>query len=123
MYLEYEEYKLLGGKLEKKDFKNLEFQARKIIDRYTFGRLKKLKEQVEEVKKCIFNLIKILNTYQISKNRDRTIQSENIDGYSVNYNNSTNISDLKQIDVEDIIVEYLSNCELEDGTPYLYRGR
>lgn len=121
-YLTYSEYVELGGQLEKTDFIKLEFDARKNIDMFTFGRLKNLNEQIEEVKMCVLKLIDTLNKYKKICSRDKSIQSENTDGYTVTYNNSTNVSDFKSEDVSEIINEYLSDCELEDGTPYLYRG-
>lgn len=122
-YLTYSEYRKFGGTLSKNEFIVLEFEASKNIDKFTFGRLKNLDFQIDEVKMCILQLIKIFNTYQSSNNRDKSIQSENIDGYSVNYNNAINTSELKTFDVEEVIKEYLSDCQLEDGTFYLYRGR
>ena len=121
-YLTYSEYTSLGGKLDKTEFIKLEFEARKNIDMFTFGRLKNLKEQVEEVKMCVLKLIDTLNKYKKISSRDKSIQSENTDGYTVTYNNSTNISGFKSEDISDIINECLCDCELENGTPYLYRG-
>ena len=120
-YLTYSEYTSLGGKLDKTEFIKLEFEARKNIDMFTFGRLKNLKEQVEEVKMCVLKLIDILNNYKKISSRDKSVQSENTDGYTVTYN-STNISNIKSVDISDIITNCLCDCELEDGTPYLYRG-
>lgn len=119
-YLTYAEYVSLGGKLDCISFLELEFEARKNIDRCTFGRLKNLKNQVEEVKRCVFKLVGIINSY--SNDRDKSISSENIDGYVVNYNTS-NISENKHKEIDSIIFNYLSDCTLDDGTFYLYRGR
>ena len=122
-YLTYAEYQDLGGTLNEVPFNILEFQARKEVDKYTFGRLKNLDEQVEEVKLCVFNLINNLEGYNKDLTKNKTIASENTDGYSITYKtlSSDDIND-KNSEIKNIIETYLSSCQLKDGTPYLYRG-
>ena len=122
-YLTYIEYRNYGGTIEQAPFNILEFEARKEIDKATSGRLKKLTSQNEEVKHCMFKLINLLKSNQTNENQNRAISGESIDGYSVTYKN-TLTEDLKarQIEVYSIIKTYLSDCALEDGTAYLYRG-
>lgn len=125
-YLTYTEYIQLGGTIPKEmPFNLLEFNARKCIDKYTSGRLINLTEQVQEVKLCVFELIKSLEKYcsDVEKFNTNNIASESIDGYSISYNtNFEEIIKSKQSDISSIIYTYLANCKLEDGTPYLYRG-
>ncbi len=122
-YLTYQEYKALGGSLAEAPFKLLEFESRQIVDKYTFGRLKDLETQINEVKLCIYKLIETLNSYNISQTQNKAIKSENIDGYSISYGNgTTGLEDAKNSEINDIINTYLSECYLEDNTPYLYRG-
>lgn len=111
-YLTWENYKELGGTLPESAFKLLEFEARKKVDRETMGRLINLTSQVDEVKLCINKLIGVKN-----ENKS-TIKSESVDGYSVTRMDK---KDLEKV-VNSIIEECLSDCRLEDGTPYLYRG-
>ena len=122
-YLTYEEYKELGGSLDQMPFQILEFDARKEIDKNTFGRIKELVNQKQEVKLCVFELIKTLNSYTVKEDGNKNVSSESIDGYSISYNNQpeTNLK-AKKIEVNGIIETYLSDCKLEDGTPYLFRG-
>ena len=130
-YLAYAEYRGLGGTLNLVPFNLLEFEARKQVDKYTFGRLINLEEQVQEVKLCIYNLVGLIDKYvkenTITTEEGKNIASENIDGYSVTYN-TPKLTDIKSViesketEVMDIIETYLSTCKLEDGTPYLYRG-
>lgn len=122
-YLTYAEYKELGGSLDQMPFQILEFEAKKEIDKNTFGRIKEIKNQKQEVKLCVFELIKTLNSYKVKENENKSVSSESIDGYSISYNNQLE-SNLKAqgIEVNKIIKTYLSDCKLEDGTPYLYRG-
>ena len=107
-YLTYNEYKVLGGQLDQTPFNLLEYDVRKEIDKQTLGRLVNLEEQREEVKMCVWELINL----QISINN-----GVDISGNVINYT-SKEIKKAKS----DIIMRYLLNCRLEDGTPYLYRG-
>lgn len=122
-YLTYGEYKELGGTLDKMPFIILEFEARKEINKNTFGRIKELKEQSQEVKMCVFELVKILNSYTVKENENKNVSSESIDGYSINYSSQPEVNlKAKKIEVNEMIETYLSECKLDDGTPYLYRG-
>lgn len=122
-YLTYEEYQDLGGTLQETPFNILEFEARKNINKYTFGRLENLEQQINEVKICEFKLIGLLNTYSDYENQNKSISSENTDGYSISYAQTTvNVSKAKINEIKSIIKSDLSECYLEDGTPYLYVG-
>jgi hypothetical protein len=123
-YLTYEEYQELGGTLDETPFNILEIEAQLNVDNYTHGRLKRLNKQVNEVKLCINSLIATLKNYADSNSRDRSITSENTDGYSVSYAGiSVELTKTQKTEVRNIIDIYLSECKLEDGTPYLYMGR
>lgn len=122
-YLTYEEYQELGGTLEETPFDILELEAQKNIDKYTFGRLKDLEEQINEVKICELKLIELLETYNSYNAQNKSISSESTDGYSISYSGaSENVLKAKINDIKGIIMTYLSGCYLEDGTPYLYVG-
>ena len=120
-YLEFDEYRLLGGTLDETPFSILELQAQKEIDKYTFGRLKELPEQIKEVKVCIYRLIEMFNNYNSIDNTN--VASENIDGYSVSYISKTEaLEKTKRYEIMNIIKTYLAECRLDNGTPYLYAG-
>ena len=122
-YLTYDEYLELGGTLDETPFNILELEAQKSIDKYTFGRLKDLDEQINEVKVCEYNLIQLINTYNSYSNHDKSVASENTDGYSISYAQATeNVSKAKINEIKDIIKTYLAECKLADETPYLYVG-
>ena len=122
-YLTYVDYQGLGGSLAEAPFKLLEFESRQIVDKYTFGRLKKLSSQKQEVKLCIYKLIETLNSYNVSQAQNKAIKSESIDGYSVSYDNgTTSLEQAKNSELYDIVNTYLSECYLDNGIPYLYRG-
>ena len=122
-YLKYDEYCLLGGTLEEAPFNILELEAQKNIDKYTFGRLKDLQEQINEVKICEYKLIELLDTYNSYNTQSKSVSGESTDGYSISYSGaSENVLKAKISDIKGIIKTYLAECYLEDGTPYLYVG-
>ena len=123
-YLTYVEYQALGGSaIGEMPFNLLEFEARQNVDKYTFGRLKDLDAQVQDVKLCIYKLIGMIDSYNKQEIQNKGIASENTDGYSISYlAPSTNITQAKSSEIQGIVKEYLSDCKLEDGTPYLYCG-
>lgn len=122
-YLSYAEYKALGGTLTETPFKILEFEARQNVDKYTFGRLKELESQNEEVKLCIYKLIGMLDSYNSQETQNKAVSSENTDGYSISYQTpSKSLIESKNSEIQSIVKEYLVDCKLEDGTPYMYCG-
>ena len=122
-YLNYVEYKAMGGSLDQMPFNLLEKEAEQYVDKYTFGRLKDLEEQLQDTKLCIFKLIDVIDSYNEYETQKKGISSENTDGYSVSYTTpSTDLSKVKGIEVYNIINTYLADCKLENGIPYLYRG-
>lgn len=118
-YLEFDEYKELGGSLNETPFNILEFEARRKIDDRTFGRLKMLKEQPIEVKMCIFALISSINSYNnaYQNSSNRNVASESVGSYSVNYASGTQIQEIinsKNVEIEEIIRTYLMGVVVND---------
>lgn len=127
-YLTYEEYKSLGGNLNQTPFNLLEFEARKIINGNTQNRLINVSEIPQEVKLCTFKLITsiIKFTKDEDNSQNSNIASENIDGYSVTYNNVSldqieNVVKSKNIELNDIVYDYLLGVIVNDKA-LLYRG-
>lgn len=110
-YLTYEEYRGLGGNLDRMPFNLLEFEARRKIDERTQGRLKNVVEIPQEVKICMFALINSISSYSSCVNsNNKNIASENIDGYSVSYVTGGTIQEVvssKNVELNDIITTYL----------------
>ena len=123
-YLDYSEYITLGGELPEMPFNILEFKAQNEVDKYTFGRLKTLDNQLQDTKMCIFALMQILGKQKnISQMQSNGITSENTDGYSVTYGQAnTDAVKSNETEIRDCIRTYLIDCKLEDGTPYMYCG-
>lgn len=123
-YLNYNEYKELGGTILEMPFNILEFEARKKIDERTQRRLYNVSKIPLEVKMCIYKLIEFMNTYEEQQIVNSSIASENIDGYSVTYNNSNNTSEIvktKSRQIDDIITTYLINTVV-NNQHILYLG-
>ena len=126
-YLTFLEFINLGGSLEPTPFNLLEFEARRIIDIRTSNRLKNLEEIPQEVKLCEFKMINSIKNYIETINgvtNNNGVASENTDGYSVSYNNATQISDIvksKNDELNDIVRNYLLEV-IVNGEHILYCG-
>ncbi len=116
-YLTYEEYQALGGGLPEAPFNLLEYESRKQIDKYTFGRLMELEEIPEDIRDdiqmCMFVLIEQNN----EMNETVTKKSESIDGYSVSFGG---VSENDNV-IKSKITTLLNGIEL-NGVPLLYAG-
>ncbi len=122
-YLTYEEYQELGGSLAETSFSILEFEARQIVDKYTFGRLKDLDSQINEVKMCVYKLVNIIDSYRELELQNKAYSSESIDGYSLSYTTPSKATvEARKDELEEVVKDYLVDCKLEDGTPYMYCG-
>ena len=110
-YLDYAEYKRLGGTLEEVPFNELEFECRRLIDSRTQNRLKKADKIPEEVIMLENKMVQFLENYYSSINKTQNgVQSENIDGYSVTYISSSEISQIitnKTNELQELISTYL----------------
>ena len=129
-YLTLEEYNELGGTgLTQMPFNLLEFEARRRIDLRTFNRLKDVdsKDIPQEVKLCEYQLINSIQNYTNTMQGiagNGGVASENIDGYSINYVTSNQISEIvasKTNELDDIIRTYLLNV-IFNGEHLMYIG-
>lgn len=119
-YLTYEEYKELGGTLNKMPFNLLEFKARKKIDERTLNRLLNVQEIPQDVKLCVFDIINIENNY-VTSIQNKAIASENTDGYSISYNTEEAIKKAEDIELENAMESNLYGVVVEN-IPILYLG-
>ena len=121
-YLTYEEYKSLGGTLGEMPFNILELKARQVINERTQNRLKDVEKIPQEVKICVYDLINIMNKYNLSDNSTSSnISSENIDGYSVTYKSGTELTEDQKKQYDDVMETDLYGV-IVDNTPILYLG-
>ena len=132
MYLTYEEYKDMGGTLNETAFNNVEFEARALIDWYTFNRLQNDIIYPEAVKRCVFNLVNIAGKKQqaFSLGQDNegnitsAISSQSNDGVSISYNtmNASEAFKVSKNEMITVINQYLQGVTNELGRKLLYRG-
>lgn len=135
MYLTYDEYLAFGGTVEETAFDNLEFEARTIIDWWTYNRLQNEEEYPETVKRCMYKLITLIFTRQqaqlLNSGNDAITNSTGVgivqqsnDGVSTTYNimSAGEIISQSEEDVKSTIRMYLSNVRNSLGQKVLYRG-
>lgn len=135
MYLTYEEYIGMGGQdIEESVFTELEFEARTQIDWWTFGRLKNEEVQCEAVKRCVIQIIQLLNRRQKVMLIDAVDEDGNPvtglmahqsnDGVSSTYNVITGNMAVRVIDsqLKNVIRMYLQDVRDSLGRKVLYRG-
>ena len=119
-YLTYEEYQGLGGTLEETPFNLLEFEARRQIDSRTQNRLRQVENIPQEVKICEFRLINVVEKY--TNEADRTIASETVGSYSVDYkDNIQQVIQNKNAELSDLILSELYGV-IVNGEHILYLG-
>lgn len=123
----------MGGALEETVFQQFEFEARTVIDWWTFNRLQNEDSYPEAVKRCMFAIIKLIQDKQKALVVDATtesgtvqagIASESNDGVSITYNtlSAKEAIDAMQSELEHTIKMYLSNVKNSLGRKVLYRG-
>ena len=136
MYLTYEEYIQMGGEaLEDTAFENLEFEARTIVDWWTYNRLQNEEEYPEAVKRCMYKLITLIFTRQqaqllnsgndtVSNSTGVGIVQQSNDGVYTTYNimSAGEIISQSEEDIKSTIRMYLSNVRNSLGRKVLYRG-
>jgi hypothetical protein len=124
-YLTFEQYKALGGALDRMPFELLEYETRKKIDERTQNRLKNVEDIPQEVKMCMFKLMGVMSSYDEGLDSvSRNIASENTDGYSVSYVTGSQIQEVlktKNKELDDIIMTYL-NGVIVNGEHILFLG-
>lgn len=123
MYIDLAYYVNGGGKVTMDDaaFSRNEFRARKIVDRYTQGRVKNMAEVPESVKLLMVELVTLESTQGAGVMENQAVQSFTNDGYSETYADPLTVERVKEIEC-DLIMEYLSGEVDDDGTPLLYLG-
>lgn len=133
MYLTYNEYTEYGGTLEETAFNQFEFEARTVIDWWTFNRLQADEIYPEAVKRCMFKLIQLIsdkNTVMTvnPKDADGTVKTgimnESNDGVSTTYNtlSAKDTMDALQQEILKTIQMYLNGIRNSLGHKLLYRG-
>lgn len=134
MYLTYAEYQNMGGTLDETTFNDLEFEARCKIDWWTFNRLKNEASYPEEVQRCMYKLIQLIQQQQQasvlsgddsgSSMGTAGIASMSNDGVSESYNvmSASEAAKLASSQMDSCIRQYLGDVKNSLGRKVLYRG-
>jgi len=134
MYLTYDEYINMGGaEIEETTFQQLEFEARAVIDWWTFNRLKNETSFPEAVKRCMLKIIQLMKAKQdvmVTSPRDSNgnvvagLSSESNDGVSASYNilSAKDMIDTSDKAMANCIRMYLTGVKNSLGHRLLYRG-
>ena len=85
MYLIFEDYKKLGGKLKEIDFRRAEMNARKKIDSLTLSRLQYLPEDDPNWETIQFLVLELVERSYLGKLDGNEYTSESNDGRSVSH--------------------------------------
>lgn len=120
VYADYTYYQnsFHGGAVSETAFPGLAVRASAFIDQMTFGRLRSAEEIPVEIKLAVCAVAERMNTADRSGAADinAAVKSENNDGYSVSYNDLSDIHQQLQLDYESAALLYLG------GSPLLYAG-
>ena len=102
-------------------FARCEFRARKIVDKHTFGRVKRMAVVPEAVRRLMVELVTLESTQGGSIKDNPALSSFSNDGYSETIADPLTAETVKQIE-EELIHEYLCDEVDDEGTPLLYMG-
>lgn len=130
MYLTYDEYEDMGGTLDETTFDALYYEAESYINWVTFNRLKDDAAVPEEVKRCVFDLVNLINGKRSvliassTSTDNAAIKSMSNDGVSETYNIITPAELFTKINTEvtRTIKFYLSGVKNSKNRLVLYRG-
>lgn len=134
MYLLYDEYKSMGGKLDETLFNELEFLAEAKVDWYTFNRLQNETELPERLKRCMYALVNLIYKVQQASmlgddgsgdsSINAAVASQSNDGVSISYNvvSAQQAVELSEKEIQDIIEQGLQGVMNSLGRKVLYRG-
>lgn len=124
MYLTHEEWTRMGGEvIDALQYSRMEFKARKMIDRLTYGRVVNEEPVREAVKYCAFDLIRAMAADEATAGASgREIASMSNDGVSVTYASGSNASGSISTRYAQIARGWLQGEMTACGLPLLYAG-
>ena len=135
MYLTYAEYQTMGGTLDEATFNDFEMEAETVVDWHTFNRLRDDTTYPSQLKKCVYQLIKIAQAQQSvlapgevftddGGTGSVAISSRSNDGVSVSYNvmSANELFSTLKAESENIVQRYLQGVMNQLGRKVLYRG-
>lgn len=122
MYIDFAYYQDNGGeKMSDAAFERCEFRARKLVDRYTLGRVKHMAQVPEAVKRLMVELVSLETLQGASIKDNQAVASFTNDGYTETVADPLTPDKVKEIESE-LIYEYLCDERNDEGVPLLFLG-
>ena len=122
MYIDLMYYTENGGKeMTGAAFSRVEYRARKILDRYTQGRVQKMANVPEAVKRLMVELITLEASQGADALDNPAVASFTNDGYSETYAAPMTPEQVQEIEGK-MILTYLLGEYDDEMTPLLYLG-
>ena len=121
IYLTYEQYKEIGGTLEKTAFERNIDRACGIVDLYTLCRLQNVSEISVAVKACVRDLVEYLAS-NVSGGKSVTSKSQSAGGVNESESYATKTTAEINAEMLNIVYDYLATETDDRGTPLMYRG-
>lgn len=121
LYLTYEEYRTLGGKLTQTAFMRIISRVSGIIASATHSRIDSMKVIPLQVKALTMDLIE----YCVGNNvNEKPISSKSQSANGVSESESYAVKSAKEqeVDIQGLIYDHLMSVKDDNGTPLLYRG-
>lgn len=123
-YIDLNYYVTHGGKQDDAictAFTNLEFRARKLVDRYTQNRVRDMAEVPEAVQMLMVELVALEATQGAAALDNQVISSFSNDGYSETYAEPLTAERIREQENE-LILTYLLGEQDDNGIPLLWLG-
>lgn len=117
MYLSYDKYREWGGTLEETAFSRFAFGAEQTVRRATFGRVDRMREIPESVKRLVFELVGMAEQ---AAQENANVTSEKVGEWSKSYEVETEAD--RQAKTNTLIRSYLTAESDDNGVPLLYLG-
>lgn len=123
MYIDLTYYLNNGGKqsMTNAAFTRNEYRARKLVDKLTQGRVKKMANVPETVKRLMVELVTLEENQGAELAEKQAVKSFSNDGYSETYADPLTGEQVKEVECN-LIFEYLSGETDDEGTPLLWLG-
>ena len=121
IYLTYDEYSAMGGICDLTAFNRNIDRACGIIDNATHNRIECMTEVPQRAKALCRDLVEYLARYSTS---DMVVssRSQSAGGVSESESYVTKTDTELQVDIDNMIADYLMSETDDNGTPLLYRG-
>lgn len=120
-YINYDQYKELGGKLDDAAFKRNIARANGVIDSMTFNRIEAMSEIPNNAKELCRDLVEYFAD-NFGSSRQVSNRSQSAGGLSESESFVIRSTEERAGEIADIVKDYLMNIADDNGTPLLYRG-